>query len=1214
MNCDEFLQIADLFAEPAFLLGRDGTVHAVNRAVDTLGYRPEHLTGRNLNELWAAPETVIEDYLSLCFRSKEPIIGSLLLIAEDGQVLSCIGYGALLDGAPAGHVCKDPAGSHSAGKDSQVVLRVSRKEFTPSHFSILNQKISELSTEIHRRLQAEDQLRDQTEWLSVTLSSIGDAVLTTDHEGRVTFLNPEAERMTGWTDAEARERPLHEVFQIINEHTREPVEPPVHRVLQEGVVVGMANHTVLVARDGVRRPIEDSAAPIRRGSDVAGVVLVFRDVTEKNTARVAIEESEQRFRQLAEHITDVFWIADPARPKVLYVSPAYTQIWNRSSESLYQRPRSFLKSIHREDRPQVLEAIGRQARGETTTEEFRVVRPDGSVRWVSDRAFPIKDESGRVYRVAGIAEDITERRLASEALRESEARLRRIVESNVIALVVGDYQGRVIEANDAYLQLVGYSREDLRKGRLNFIELTPPEFQDLDRRAMEQMATSGRHDPFEKEYMRRDGTRVPVLVGTAYLGKDKNGNELGVKFVLDLTERKKAEQALRESEEKLRLMADTIPQLAWMARPDGYIFWFNRRWYEYTGLEHEQVEGWGWQAVHDPQYLPEVLKNWRSSLASGKPFGMVFPLKGNDGQFRPFLTRVNPLRDQDGQILYWFGTSTDISEQKRAEDAFRFLAEASAALATVVDYQSTLQMVATLAVPRFGDWCAVDIAQPNGTLMRRAVTHVDAEKVHLAYELAQRYPFQGDSAVGPPMVARTGQPEILQMVPESLLVALSRDRDHLELLRQLGLKSYLSVPMKARGKVIGVLTFVSSTGRHYSESDLEVAEDLAHRAGVAVENARLYEALKDADRRKDEFLATLAHELRNPLAPIRTGLEVLKLAGDDRNLANETREVMQKQLEHMVRLVDDLLEVSRITRGKLQLRKERVELNSAITSAIEAARPLIDDAGHTLKLNLLPEPIYVDADPTRLSQIFTNLLSNAAKYTDRAGVIELTVTRNEEHLTVSVRDSGIGIPAEHLSKIFEMFSQVDSAIERSQGGLGIGLSLVRALVEMHGGAVEAKSEGPGKGSEFIVRLPILKTHKEQPQEAPPSEETRRRFANHRILVVDDNKDAARCLAMLLKIMGNETATAHDGAEAIEAAREFRPDIVLLDIGMPKMNGYEVARSIRKAAWGQGMILVAVTGWGQEEDKRRAVEAGFNLHLTKPIEASSLHKLLISLNI
>jgi PAS domain S-box-containing protein len=376
------------------------------------------------------------------------------------------------------------------------------------------------------------------------------------------------------------------------------------------------------------------------------------------------------------------------------------------------------------------------------------------------------------------------------------------------------------------------------------------------------------------------------------------------------------------------------------------------------------------------------------------------------------------------------------------------------------------------------------------------------------------------------------------------------------------------------------------------------------------ERKRIEEALKDASRRKDEFLATLAHELRNPLAPIRNAVELLRQGGDDAAVIDTVHRMMERQLGQMVRLIDDLLDIARITSEKLRLRKERVELASVVQSAVEETRPLIQAQSHQFSLTIPPGPVHLVADPTRLAQVFSNLLNNAAKYTEKGGHIWLTVERLDGEVSVSVRDTGIGIDVTNLPHIFEMFSQAAPALERSQGGLGVGLALVRGLVELHGGSIDARSGGRGAGSEFIVRLPVAHMpSQEAPQEPVEPDERLRSPVKHRILVVDDSADAANSLAMVLQRMGNEIQTAHDGLEAVQTAATFRPDVVLLDIGLPKMNGYEAAKLIRDQSRDRKIAIIAVSGWGQDEDKRRAFEAGFDHHLTKPVEPAALNRLL-----
>jgi CheY-like chemotaxis protein len=366
--------------------------------------------------------------------------------------------------------------------------------------------------------------------------------------------------------------------------------------------------------------------------------------------------------------------------------------------------------------------------------------------------------------------------------------------------------------------------------------------------------------------------------------------------------------------------------------------------------------------------------------------------------------------------------------------------------------------------------------------------------------------------------------------------------------------------------------------------------------------------LQEADRRKNEFLALLAHELRNPLAPISNAVQVLRFKGGNQEVVQSASEMIERQVGQMVRLVDDLLDVSRISRGKIELRKERIELVFAVNHAAEAIRPNCERMDHELTLVLPPNPIFLNADPTRLAQILGNLLTNACKFTDKGGRIFLTVEREGVQAVIRVRDTGIGIAADQFTRIFDMFTQLDTSLERSVSGLGIGLTLVETLVELHGGTVGAHSAGIGHGSEFTVRLPVLVgTLKVAPPEPTVSELTP--TTARRILVVDDNQDSATTLAMLLELSGHEVHTANDGLEAVEAAGTFRPHVVLLDIGLPNLNGYEAARQIREQPWGKDMVLVALTGWGQEESRQKSRDAGFNGHLTKPVDFPSLEKLI-----
>ena len=734
---------------------------------------------------------------------------------------------------------------------------------------------------------------------------------------------------------------------------------------------------------------------------------------------------------------------------------------------------------------------------------------------------------------------------------------------------------------------------------------------------------------FEYPHQTTQGTHWLSAI-VSCLGRGPDGRLRCSYVVEDVTERKQAEDALRESEERFRQLADAMPQIVWTARPDGAIDYLNRQWHEFTGLP-ATIGNAGWeQIVHADDYLL-AKERWAVSVQTGDPFEMEVRLLDRRGQtyrwhlirtlavYKPLLSAPSGSAER-GAVARWFGTSTDIHEQKHAAETARYLAEASATLAGVVDYESTLQKVVNLAVPYFADWSAVDLVNEEGTLRRLAVAHQDADKVRLINDLMREYPPDPDWSSSRYGVFRTGKATIFSDFTDDLFVRAARDERHLSLLRSLGLRSYICVPLVRSGNVLGVLLFATAeSGRRYTDADLALATDLANRAAVAIENTQLYQALREADRRKDEFLATLAHELRNPLAPIHNSLQILKIPTLDAATAEGTRKMLERQVHHLVRLVDDLLDVSRVMRGKIDLRLERVELATVVARAVETVQSLIEARRHELTVRLPPESLLLHADPVRLTQIVANLLTNAAKYTGAKGRIGLTARREGGEAVLQVEDTGIGIAQDMLAKVFELFFQVDHTVTKSQGGLGIGLTLVKKLVEMHHGLVEARSAGLGQGSEFVVRLPLLA---QEPRTAIPSSEGQVEAfdppqaptgsSDHRLLVVDDNQDAADSLALLLRLRGYEVQVAHDGPEALRLVTAYRPKLVFLDIGMPGMDGHEVARRLRQLPGLENVQLAALTGWGQQEDRRRTAEAGFDHHLVKPVDSAALANLLAGL--
>jgi PAS domain S-box-containing protein len=777
-----------------------------------------------------------------------------------------------------------------------------------------------------------EELQQQRAWFEVTLSSIGDAVITTDVQSKVTYLNPVAESMIGWTSAQARGEPLERVFRIVNEYTRQTVANPIGKALQTGSIVGLANHTALIDKNGRVIPIEDSAAPIRdTQGKVIGAVMVFHDVSDRRRVEDALRTSEERLRATFSQAAVGIVVAD-VNGRFLEANPRFCDILGYSFDELQQL--TFAQIIHPED----LSGSQAEARVLLAGEiphcafENRYIRKDGAALWGRTTLALLREAGGEAQRIVGIVEDITDRKDAERALRESRAQaqeirsgLAAIVESSDDAIISKTLEGVITTWNHGAERIFGYTAGEVIGKPVTL--LIPPNQIDEEPTILQKLRRGERIDHYETVRLRKDGTLLDVSLTVSPV-KDLNGTIIGAsKIARDITQRKRMEAALRE----------------------------------------------------------------------------------------------------------------EIAIRERAEAA-----------------------------------------------------------------------------------------------------------------------------------------------------------------------------LREADRRKDEFLALLAHELRNPLAPIRYALAGNKKAGRTPEQRKRAEDIIERQVTHMSRLLDDLLDISRITRGTLELKKNPTELTLAVGTAIETARPILDAKNHTLSLDLPTTAVRLEADPVRLAQAFSNLLINAAKYTDPGGHIQLRAAQDGHEVVVTIRDNGIGISADMMPRLFTLFSQAQTALGRAEGGLGIGLSLVRGVVTLHGGSIEARSDGPGTGSEFIVRLPIG-TPLAAVTDIEATAENLVPGAGLKILVVDDNRDAADACASLLELSGHHVQTAYTGRHALELAETFRPHAVLMDIGLPDFSGYELATKIRAAPWGRGVLLIAVTGWGQEEDRRRALEAGCDHHLTKPIAPETVESLLQSLD-
>lgn len=1073
--------------------------------------------------------------------------------------------------------------------------------------------------------RAREALQQQSEWLRITLASIGDAVISTDAEGRVTFLNAVAESLTGWVQADGVGRPLPEVFCIVNEHTRQPAENPALRALREGTVVGLANHTVLIARDGRERPIDDSAAPMRGHDGAAiGAVLVFRDVAERKQAEAALRESEERHRKLADNlpsgfIYQVVHAPDESR-RFAYVSGGVESLCGVTPAEVVADPARLYGLIAEEDQVRVRATEDAALRERKPFDcRFRIHTPGGRAQWLHCRsAMRTLPDGGAVWE--GIAIDVTEQMLAEQSLRESETRHRFLadlaaatqpltdpadvmavaarllaehlgvdrcayaeVEHEAVFVITGDHArggvpsivgrwpvsafgvecARLMLANEPYVVTAVDSdprvgADDLPAYRATTIQAVICVPLHKGGKFTAAMAV---HQKVPRHWTPAEVQLVVTVVARCW----------------EALERAYVARTLRESEARYRAIVEATPECVKLLDPEGRLLQMNPA--GLAMLEADGPEAALGRCVYDviaPEYR-DRFRDLNERVCRGERGTLGFEIIGLRGTRRYMETNAVPLPSPGGGFTQ-LAVTRDVTERVAAERSLKESEEryrqAAAAAATAAEANAKFRAFFE-----------------QGTNFAGVLT-LDGMVVEANRLCLDACGFAREEVIGRPFW------ECGWWDQSTALVDMVRAACH----------------QAAGGRMFRAETdyFVAVGARRVVDLILAPVTDDAGRVlfvaatGTDVtERREMEESLRDSDRKKDEFIALLAHELRNPLAPIRNGLQVIRLAGGDPGAVAQARDMMDRQLSHMVRLIDDLLDVSRIGQNKMELRRERVQLTDVVSSAVETARPLIDAGAHELNVSLPQRPIFLDADLTRLAQVFSNLLTNSAKFTPHGGRIWLSAERRGSEVVVSVRDTGIGIPDASLSAIFDMFSQVDRSIERTRGGLGIGLALVKGLVEMHGGTVSAASEGEDKGSTFTVTLPALTG---QAEPAVPQSEGRR-ASSRRILVVDDSRDGADSLAMMLRLLGNEVRTANDGIVAVEQAEAFKPEVILMDVGMPRMNGLDATRSIRAQEWGRSMTIIALTGWGQEEDKERSRAAGCDAHLVKPIDPSDLERLL-----
>jgi PAS domain S-box-containing protein len=747
---------------------------------------------------------------------------------------------------------------------------------------------------------------------------------------------------------------------------------------------------------------------------------------------------------------------------------------------------------------------------------------------------------------------------SERAARRQNAHLEAMFGQAAMGISYLSLDGRLLRVNQRMADIVGRPIDGTVG--LTCEQITHPDDWPSHAQLIDQVARGERKEiAIDKRYLRPDGSWVWVHVSMAQLLDDNGRPEGLIAIVEDIAERHEAEDRLRASENRYRSLVDATTAIVWTADATGAFTSEQESWEASTGQDLARYSGWGWAAAIHPDDRDRVKALWSDALAHPRPVDIEVRIwNAPTLSYRWYSSRVVPRRDADGTVEEWVGACTDIHEQRLAEIQLRE-SEERAHQALDIARLGTMTWVPddddVLADARGREICGLPPGGALGFADLEARIHAD-DREHVSTALRR--------------AAQSGQPiaEECRFVHGDGSVRWVVARG--DVVTRPG---HTAVPV-----AVLLLSMMDVTERRVAE-----------------------EGLKQADREKDDFLALLAHELRNPLAPIRTAVQLLKMRKQPDAEGQRLHAVIDRQVQHLVRMVDDLLDVSRVLRGKVELRREPIDIADAISIATETSRPLIDAQRQQLTLDLPLRPVTVNGDAVRLSQVIANLLNNASKYSGVGAAIQLTVSQADGEVRIEVRDSGAGIPGDVLARVFEPFVQADRSLERSRGGLGIGLTLVKKIVELHQGHVSAESAGLGHGSVFTIRLP---EHAGAATPASAVEQPSVVAFPARVLVVDDNVDAAESLAMLLQSDGHTVSVAHNGVDAVQRAEAWQPDIAVLDVGLPGMNGYEVATALRQR--GESCPeLIAVTGYGQAADTKRALEAGFSFHLVKPVDARDL---------
>ncbi|MCC6491923.1 MAG: PAS domain S-box protein [Pirellulales bacterium] len=1005
-----------------------------------------------------------------------------------------------------------------------------------------------IAIDVTERVQAEQALRNSEERFRAVTMNAPVAIFIKDVEGRYTLCNPLASQALGLPHGAVGRTD----YDVMSRELADKLRARDLEVLSSGQIV--ENEDVIPLR-GVDRYYLSVKFPLRNSQGAAvGVAGVAVDITDRKAAQQALRESERRLLLATQAGKVGVWAWDIECKRVSW-SESLQTILGVDPANLVEHE-GFESLVHPEDRLRVRHAIWSAAESGVPMEiEFRAIRPDGGQSWLFSSATVIC-ERGRAVRMLGATLDITERKQGEIALRESEARFRTLASHAPVGIFQTDRSGRTIFINESWSRMAGLSAEQAQGD--GWQRAIHPDDRDRVLTGWQKAVAKAAPSDEEFRFQRPDGV-VTWLQGHAVPLLDEQGELMGyIGTVADITARKEAESALRNSERMYRAIGESIDYGIWVCDAEGRNIYASESFLGLLGITQEQCSNHGWADLLHPDDVDQTLAAWKQCVKAGGTWDVEHRFRGRDGKWRPVLARGVPVSNEQGEIIAWVGINLDISELKEVENELR---ESEARFRNMADNAPVLIWVHGVGGCQYVNKEYLRFV--GGTL-------ADVQGMNWAEYI---HPDDAQGYVDSYMEAfERRQP----------IVAQFRFR------RADGEYRWLTATGAPRFRPDGA--FLGYVGCSVDVTDIKSSEA----------------ALLEADRRKDDFLAMLGHELRNPLAGIVTGAQVLSMLRLEPEAA-EMQAVISRQASYMSRIVDDLLDVSRIARGKLRLRRQYANLRHLLRDTVDDYRKSRALDQCELYVNIPDVDLWVWADPARLAQAFSNIIHNSYKFSDGPNVIavELSADQDMSQAVIVINDRGIGMAKETLERLFEPFSQADTTLERSRGGLGLGLALTKGLLQLHGGDVTAYSAGLGQGAAFTITLPCVKPPLRSGDSAAPES-----AASQRVLIIDDRRDAILPLQKMLQMDGHTVASALDGPAGLEKAADFQPHVVLCDIGLPgDMNGYQVSRALRDLSQTAGSYLVAVTGYGHEEARRKAKEAGFDYHVTKPLNKQQLRDLL-----